>query len=125
MKKVISTKNAPAAIGPYSQGTVHNNTLYISGQLPIDPATGKIVEGSITNQTNQALENLRAIVEEAGTTLDNMLKVTILLTSMADFQEVNTAYSNYFINNPPARICYQVSALPLGAQVEIDGVCAC
>ena len=122
MKKIIHTTQAPAAIGPYSQGTVYGDTLYVSGQLPIDPATGQLVTGDIKAQTTQVLDNLSAIVEAAGTTLNQVLKATILLTDMAYFADVNQVYASYFPENPPARICYQVSALPLGAKVEIDAI---
>jgi len=123
MKKIISTPNAPAAIGPYSQGTVYNGTLYVSGQLPIDPATGELVTGNIGEATRVAMENVTAIVTAAGGHMKNMLKTTILLTDMADFAAVNEAYAKFFPENPPARACYQVCALPKGAQVEIEAVC--
>ena len=122
-KQVISTQNAPGAIGPYSQGVKHNNTLYISGQLPIDTATGELVEGDISVQTHQVMKNLKAIVEAAGGTMEGLLKTTILLTDLGNFAAANEAYGSYFPQNPPARICYQVTALPKGAQVEIDGIC--
>ena len=124
MKKTVNTTQAPAAIGPYSQATVHNETLYISGQLPIDPANGELVTGDITTQTHQAMKNLSAIIEAAGSKMENVLKTTILLTDLGHFAQVNEAYAAYFSCEPPARICYQVSALPKGAQVEIDAICA-
>jgi len=124
MKKIISTEQAPAAIGPYSQATVHNGTLYVSGQLPIDPETGELVEGDVTQEAHQVLKNLRAIIEAAGSKMENVLKATVLLTDLGNFAAVNQVYAEYFPANPPARICYQVTALPKGAQVEIDAVCA-
>jgi len=122
MKKVVNTVNAPAAIGPYSQGTVHGNTLYVSGQLPIDPATGELVAGDIAVQTTRAMENLKAIIEAAGGKMEDVLKTTILLTDLANFVAVNGAYGAFFPDAPPARICYQVTALPKGAEVEIDAI---
>jgi len=124
MKKIISTNNAPAAIGPYSQATVHNNVLYVSGQLPIDPATGELVAGDITQETHRVMQNVAAIVEAAGGKMENVLKATILLTDMNNFAAVNQVYETYFPANPPARICYQVVALPKGVQVEVDAICA-
>ena len=123
MKKIISTINAPGAIGPYSQATAHNQTLYVSGQLPINPATGELVAGDISAQTHQVMQNLAAIVDAAGSKMENILKCTILLTDMSYFTAVNEAYAIYFPEEPPARICYQVVALPKGADVEIDAVC--
>jgi len=124
MKKVVSTSNAPAAIGPYSQATIYNQVLYISGQLPIDPSTGEMVGDDISRETHQVMRNLAAIVEAAGGKMENVLKATILLTDMGCFAAVNEVYSSYFPENPPARICYQVVALPKGARVEVDAVCA-
>jgi len=124
MKKIVTSEQAPAAIGPYSQGVIHNNTLYTSGQLPIDPTTGELVEGDIAKQTHQVMKNLSFIVEEAGGKMENMLKATVLLTDLGNFTTVNEVYATYFPTNPPARICYQVVALPKGAQVEIDAICA-
>lgn len=124
MKKIITIKNAPAAIGPYSQATVHEKTLYVSGQLPIDPATGDMATGDIVAQTHQVIKNLLAIINAAGSTAADVLKVTILLTDMAHFSAVNEVYASYFDSNPPARICYQVVALPKGACVEMDAIAA-
>jgi len=122
MKKSINTEKAPAAIGPYVQATVHNNTVYVSGQLPIDPATGEFCPGGVVEQTTQVMKNLAAILEAAGSGLDKLLKCTILLTDMADFAKMNETYAGFFPGEPPARICYQVCALPKGAMVEIDGI---
>ncbi|MCL2190129.1 MAG: RidA family protein [Defluviitaleaceae bacterium] len=124
MKKIINTKNAPAAIGPYSQATVHNGTLYVSGQLPIDPGSGEICGTDIKAQTTLVMQNLKAIVEAAGAKLENILKCTILLTDMAHFAQMNETYAGFFPSDPPARICYQVTALPKGAIVEIDAIVA-
>jgi len=124
MKQIIATTNAPGAIGPYSQATVHGGVLYVSGQLPIDPATGELCAGNIGQQTTLVMQNLKAIVEAAGSNLGNVLKATILLTNMADFAQVNEAYGKFFPTDPPARICYQVTALPKGANVEIDAIVA-
>jgi len=124
MKKIINTKNAPAAIGPYSQATVHGNTLYVSGQLPIDPGSGEICGADIAAQTHLVMKNLLAILDAAGTNPGNILKCTILLTDMAHFAQMNEVYASYFPAEPPARICYQVTALPKGAIVEIDAIAA-
>ena len=124
MKKIISTGNAPAAIGPYSQATVHNQTLYVSGQLPIDPTTGEMVAGDIAQETHQVMKNIAAIVEAAGGNMENVLKATVLLTDLANFAAMNEVYGSYFPQNPPARICYQVVALPKGARVEVDAIVA-
>ena len=122
MKKVISTTNAPAAIGPYSQAIEVNGMLFISGQIPIDPATGEIVAGGITEQTTQSFKNIRAILTEAGYTFDNVVKTTVFLSDMADFAAMNAVYAEYFKGDKPARVCYEVAALPKGAKVEIDAV---
>lgn len=124
MKKIIHTPNAPAPIGPFSQATLHGGTLYISGQLPIDCATGELCEADIKAQTKLVMENLLAIVDAAGATAADILKCTILLTDMAHFGAMNEVYGSFFKGEPPARICYQVSALPKGAIVEIDAVAA-
>lgn len=121
MKKVIASPLAPKAVGPYSQAIAHDNTLYISGQLPIDGATGKMAEG-IEAQTRQSLANLGHILNEAGYSYDDVAKTTVLLADIADFGAMNTVYAEYFTGDKPARICYQVAALPMGALVEIDCV---
>ncbi|MCL2216705.1 MAG: RidA family protein [Defluviitaleaceae bacterium] len=122
MKKSVNTEKAPAAIGPYVQATVHNETIYVSGQLPIDPATGEFCPGGVEEQTTQVMKNLQAILEAAGSGLDKLLKCTILLTDIAHFAKMNEVYGSFFTGEPPARICYQVSALPKGAIVEIDAI---
>ena len=124
MKKTVSTTKAPAAIGPYSQATIHNGVIYVSGQLPICPETGELSTGDVGEQTTLVMKNLAAIIEAAGSNMDNLLKATILLTDMGHFAQVNEAYAKFFTGAPPARICYQVCALPKGASVEIDAICA-
>jgi len=119
-RKVISTQQAPAAIGPYSQAIATNNLLFVSGQLPIDPTSGKLVDGDIGTKTQQILKNATAIAAEAGTDLTRVIKTTIFLTDLADFQEVNTAYGAFFPEAPPARSTVQVAALPLGSNIEIE-----
>ncbi len=121
MKRVISTTNAPAAVGPYSQAIEANGTLYVSGQIPLDPATGKCAEG-IDKQTTQALNNVKAILTEAGYTLSDVVKTTVLLDNIADFAAMNSIYSTFFTENMPARACYEVAKLPLGVMVEIEVV---
>lgn len=119
MKKVIASPLAPKAVGPYSQAIASDNTLYISGQLPIDGATGKMAEG-VEAQTRQSLDNLGHILKEAGYSYDDVAKTTVLLADIADFAAMNAVYAEYFTGEKPARICYQVAALPMGALVEID-----
>ncbi len=120
--KQIATSKAPAALGPYSQGISTGNLVFISGQLPIDPATGKLLEASIGEQTNLIMRNIEAVAQEAGTSLNNIVKTTIFLTDLSNFQEVNAAYGSFFTEAPPARATVQVAALPLGASVEIEAV---
>jgi 2-iminobutanoate/2-iminopropanoate deaminase len=121
-KTTIKTERAPAAIGPYSQGVVSGNLLFTSGQLPIDPATGKIPEGSIEDKAHMVFKNLEAIAKEAGTTLDNAVKTTVYLADIANFQAVNSVYAQYFKEPYPARSAFQVAALPLGADVEVEAI---
>ena len=123
-KQKISTPQAPAAIGPYSQAIRTNHLLFISGQIPLDPETGTMLEGTIGEQTSRVMKNIKAIVEEAGGTIDSIVKTTIFLTDLTDFQEVNTVYGSFFTDPPPARATIQVAALPLGAGVEIEAVAA-
>jgi 2-iminobutanoate/2-iminopropanoate deaminase len=123
-KSIISTPNAPAAIGPYSQGTVWDNLLFISGQIPLDPVTGEMVTGEFEAQIGRVLENLKSILEAAGLTTRNVLKTTIFLTDLSDFAKANEVYAQYFGNNPPARSTIQVGALPKGARVEIEAIAA-
>ena len=120
--KVISTKKAPAAIGPYSQAIQVGNLVYTSGQIPIDPATGTFVEGGIKEQTRQSLSNVRAILEEAGLTMANVIKTTVFLADMADFADMNAVYAEFFTEPYPARSAVAVKTLPKGALVEIEVV---
>jgi 2-iminobutanoate/2-iminopropanoate deaminase len=121
-KKAVQTDNAPAAIGPYSQGVVTGNLLFTSGQLPIDPATGKIPEGTIEDRAHLVLKNLAAIAKEAGTTLDDAVKTTVYLADINDFAAINQVYAQYFKEPFPARSAFQVAALPLGADIEVEAV---
>lgn len=123
-KKVIYTAQAPAAIGPYSQAISTGNLLFISGQLPINPADGKMVEGDIGIRTHQILNNAKEIAREAGADLSNIVKTTIFLTDFADFQAVNSTYGEYFQEAPPARSTVQVAGLPLGSNIEIEFILA-
>ena len=122
MKRAINTSEAPAAIGPYSQAIEVNHTLYISGQIPIDPVSGKIVEGSIVEQTQQVLKNVGAILKAAGYDYSNVVKSTCLLANMDDFKAMNEVYAQYYSENPPARAAYGVVKLPLGALIEIETI---
>ena len=124
MKKVISTAEAPQAIGPYSQAIEAGGFVFISGQIPLIPATGELVEGSVEVQTARVLENLKAILEAAGASLEDVVKTTGYITNMDDFAKVNGIYGRYFETNPPARVCVEVSKLPKGALVEIDVIAA-
>lgn len=124
MKKIINTVNAPAAIGPYSQAVEANGTLYISGQLPINPAVGKIEATDITAQTEQAFANINAILTEAGYTFADVVKSTVFLSDIADFAGMNEVYKKYYQTECPARSAFAVKALPLGALVEIETIAA-
>lgn len=121
MKRVISTTSAPAAVGPYSQAIEVNGTLYVSGQIPLDPATGECAVG-IEAQTTRALDNVKAILTEAGYALTDVVKTTVLLDDIGDFAAMNAIYSTYFVEDKPARACYEVARLPLGVMVEIEVV---
>ena len=120
MKHVLSTSAAPAAIGPYSQGIEANGTVYVSGQLPVIPETGELHGDSIAEQTAQALRNIQAILAEAGCSLSDVVKTTVLLRDIGDFAEMNAAYAAFFPQDAPARACYQAAALPKGAALEIE-----
>ena len=120
MKKVISTTKAPAAIGPYSQAIQVGNLVYTSGQIPIDPATGMIVTGGIKEQTLQSLTNVKAILEEVGLTMSNVLKTTVFMVDMGDFADMNSVYAEFFTEPYPARSAVAVKTLPKGALVEIE-----
>ncbi len=122
MKRIINTQNAPAAIGPYSQAVEVNGTLYISGQVPINPQTGKVVEGGITEQTEQVMKNIGSILQAAGYNYSDVVKSTCLLSDMANFQAMNKVYGTYYPENPPARAAFAVKELPLGVLVEIESI---
>jgi 2-iminobutanoate/2-iminopropanoate deaminase len=122
MKKIIHTEKAPAAIGPYSQAIEINGTLYISGQVPVNPATGKVVEGGITEQTQQVMKNIAAILTEAGYQFSDVVKSTCLLSDMANFSGMNEIYGSYYTKNPPARAAFAVKELPLEVLVEIETI---
>lgn len=124
MKKVIATNNAPAAIGPYSQAIEVNGTLFVSGQIPIDPSTGEFVAGGIKEQTAQSFKNIKAILAEAGLTIDNVVKTTVLLADINDFAAMNEVYATQFGTTFPARSAFAVKALPKGALVEIEVIAA-
>ena len=124
MKKIVSTGDAPAAIGPYSQGIRSGSLLFCAGQIPLDPKTGQIVSGDVAEQTRRVLENVAAILKAAHLGFDHVVKTTIFLTSMDDFQTVNEIYGTYFRENPPARSTVAVSALPKGARIEIEVIAA-
>src|ERR1044071_5207248 len=120
MKKIISTSEAPAAIGPYSQAIRSGDFLFCSGQIPLDPKSGQIVSDDITPQTRQVMDNIKGVLKSEGLSLADVLKTTIFLTDLGDFQTVNEIYASYFSSEPPARSTVQVSALPKGAKVEIE-----
>jgi reactive intermediate/imine deaminase len=121
-KQIISTAAAPAAIGTYSQATRHGNTVYLSGQIPLDPARMELVEGGIEPQVHQVFKNLQAVCEAAGGNLDHILKLTVFLTDMAHFPTVNAVMAGYFTKPYPARAAVGVAALPRGALVEMDAI---
>jgi 2-iminobutanoate/2-iminopropanoate deaminase len=124
MKQPIATAQAPQAIGPYSQAIVHNGIAYLSGQIPLHPATMQIVEGGIEAQTERVLENLKAVLTACGSSFDRVLKTTVFLKDMADFPKMNEIYGRYFGTNPPARSTVQAAKLPRDVQVEIDCIAA-
>jgi 2-iminobutanoate/2-iminopropanoate deaminase len=121
-RTAVSTEHAPAAVGPYSQAVIGGDLVFCSGQIPVDPRTGKLAEGGIEEQTEQCLKNLQAVLEAAGSSLNQVLKVQIFITTMDHFSRMNAVYSRYFSREEPARFCVAVSGLPLGALVEIDAV---
>ena len=122
MKRIISTPLAPAAVGPYSQAVEMKDTLYISGQIPLNPETGKLAEGDIAVQTEQVFRNITAILNEAGYSFANVVKSTCLLSDMANFKAMNEVYAKYYPDNQPARAAYAVKELPLGALIEIETI---
>jgi 2-iminobutanoate/2-iminopropanoate deaminase len=122
MKEAISTTHAPGAIGPYSQAIKAGGLVFLSGQIPLDPATGQIVTGDVAAQTERVMKNLSAVLEAAGCSFDDVVRTTIFLTNLGDFQVVNETYGRYFKAVPPARATVQVAALPRGSSVEIDAI---
>lgn len=124
-KEIISTDKAPGAIGPYSQAVKVDNVVYISGQIPIDPAIGEVVAGGVQAEARTVLENLKAILESSGSSFERVVKVTVYITDMNQFAQVNEVYAEYFTTDCPARACVEVSALPKGVAVEMDAVALC
>ena len=124
MKKMIATKNAPAAIGPYSQATEAGGLIFISGQLPINPATGELAPAEIKAQTEASIKNIEAILVSEGLTLENVVKTTVLMADLGQFAQMNEVYGKFFAKNPPARAAYGVKALPKAALVEIEAIAA-
>jgi 2-iminobutanoate/2-iminopropanoate deaminase len=122
MKHTIATAQAPQAIGPYSQAVVSNGLAYLSGQIPLDPATGQIVEGDIATQTERVLENLKAVLAACGSSLDQVLKTTVYLKDLGEFARMNEVYARYFPAAPPARSTVEVARLPRDARIEIDAI---
>ncbi len=122
MKQVIQTNNAPQAIGPYSQAIMANDTLYVSGQIPVIPATGIIVSDQVEEQARQVMENVKAVVEAAGLTLDHVVKTNVFIKNMDDFAKINAVYSGYFKENCPARACVEVARLPKDVLLEMDAI---
>ena len=120
MKETVSSEWAPKAIGPYSQAVVHNGIAYLSGQIPLDPATGQLVEGGIEEQTERVIENLKAVLAACGSSLGQVLKTTVFLQDMSEFPKMNEVYGRYFPENPPARSTVQAARLPRDVRVEID-----
>lgn len=121
-KQIVATKSAPQAIGPYSQAVKAGGFVFLSGQIPLDPATGNLVDGDIQVQTRRVMQNLGAVLEAAGTSFERVLRTTIYLVDLGDFAKVNETYGSFFPKDPPARATVQVAALPKGARVEIDVV---
>lgn len=122
MKRIIKTTKAPEAIGPYNQAVEHNGILFISGQIPLDPSSGNIIEGTIKEQTKQVLNNIKAILEAAGYSLSDIVKTTCYLSDMGLFSEMNKVYSGYFPANSPARATVEVSRLPKDVRIEIEAI---
>jgi len=121
-KRAVVTESAPAAVGPYSQGMLCGNLLFISGQLPIDPASAELIKGTIEEKTRQVLQNLRAIAEATGAGLQDVVKTTVFLKDMNDFGAMNSVFAEYFPTTPPARAAVQVAALPKGVDIEIEAI---
>lgn len=122
MKSIVSTTSAPAAIGPYSQATKIGNFVFTSGQIPLDPATGQVVAGTVEEQTRLVLTNLTAVLEAAGSSLDKVVKTTVFIKNMNDFAAINAVYATFFQNEPPARSCVEVARLPKDVLVEIEAI---
>jgi 2-iminobutanoate/2-iminopropanoate deaminase len=122
MKKIIATDKAPKAIGPYSQAVVHNGLAFLSGQIPLDPMTGQLVEGDIAAQTTRVLENLKAVLEACGSSLGQVVKTTVYIKDMGEFAKMNEVYGKYFSENPPARSTVEAARLPRDVRVEIDAI---
>lgn len=119
-KEVVFTQQAPEAVGPYSQAIKIAGLVFCSGQVPLEPGSGELIDGSVADQTNRAMENLKAVLHEAGSTFDDVVKVTAYLTSMEDFAEFNAVYAQFFSTDPPARATVGVASLPKGARVEVE-----
>lgn len=124
MKKIIATSSAPKAIGPYSQAVVHNGFAFLSGQIALDPATGQLIGDDVVRQTERVLENLKAVLEAAGSSLGAVVKTTVFLKEMADFPKMNEVYARYFPENAPARSTVEAARLPRDVRVEIDAIAA-
>ena len=124
-KRIIQTELAPAAIGPYSQAIRIGDFLYTSGQIALDPKSGKFLSGEIKEETEQTLKNISAILQADGLELENVIKTTVYLSDLKDFVQMNQIYEKYFSKNKPARVCVQVAALPKGAKIEIDAIASC
>ena len=122
MKKTVATDNAPKAIGPYSQAIVHNGLAFLSGQIPLDPGTGQVVEGDIAAQTARVLENLKGLLEACGSGLDAVLKTTVYIQDMGEFARMNEVYGKYFLQNPPARSTIEAARLPRDVRIEVDAI---
>ena len=121
-RDIIATENAPGAVGPYSQAIRTDQFVFTAGQVPLDPATGTLVEGPIEDQTRRVLDNIRAVLDAAGTGLENVVKMTVFMTDLGDFKRMNAVYAEYFPGKPPARSAVQVGALPVGAVIEMEAV---
>lgn len=122
MKKIVSTEHAPKAIGPYSQAVVSSGWAFLSGQIPLDPATGNLIEGDVAAQTQRVLDNLKAVLEACGSSLGQVVKTTVYLKDMGEFARMNEIYARYFPENPPARATVEAARLPRDVRVEIDCV---
>ena len=121
-RTVISTDQAPTPVGPYSQAIIAGEFVFTAGQIPMDPVTGRLLEGDIQEQTRQVLSNVKAVLQAAGTSLDKVVKVTVFLQDMGDFKAMNEVYAEFFVREPPARSAIQAAALPLGVGVEIEAI---